>query len=68
MEDESLFKRALASVGGKRISGILLCIIVISGFTILPLSADILIPMDNTQTNHLKAYGIAFAGLKEHLV
>ncbi len=24
--------------------------------------------MDNTQTNHLKAYGIAFAGLKEHLV
>ncbi len=68
MEDESLFKRALASVGGKRISGILLCIIVISGFTIIPLSADILIPMDNTQTNHLKAYGIAFAGLKEHLV
>jgi len=68
MEDESLFKRALASVGGKRKSGILLCIIVISGFTILPLSADILIPMDNTQTNHLKAYGIAFAGLKEHLV
>jgi hypothetical protein len=41
---------------------------VFSSFTIIPLSADILIPMDNTQTNHLKAYGIAFAGLKEHLV
>jgi len=63
-----LFRKALVCVGGKRISVILLCLIVFSSFTIIPLSADILIPMDNTQTNHLKAYGIAFAGLKEHLV
>ena len=63
-----MFRKALVCVGGKRISVILLCLIVFSSFTIIPLSADILIPMDNTQTNHLKAYGIAFAGLKEHLV
>jgi len=63
-----LFRKALVCAGGKRISVILLCLIVFSSFTIIPLSADILIPMDNTQTNHLKAYGIAFAGLKEHLV
>lgn len=35
---------------------------------ILPINAELLIPMDNTQSNHLKAYGIAFAGLKEQLV
>lgn len=35
---------------------------------IMHLSADILIPMDRSQTNHLKAYGIAFAGLQEQLV
>ncbi len=29
-------------------------------------SADILIPMDNTQTDHLKAYGVAFKALKNH--
>ena len=63
-----MFRKALVCAGGKRISVILLCLIVFSSFTIIPLSADILIPMDNTQTNHLKAYGIAFAGLKEHLV
>ena len=63
-----MFRKALVCVGGKRISVILLCLIVFSSFTIIPLSADILIPMDNTQTNYLKAYGIAFAGLKEHLV
>jgi hypothetical protein len=32
------------------------------------LQAEILIPMDNTQTNHLKAYGVAFEGLKQQLV
>lgn len=32
------------------------------------LGAEILIPMDRTQTNHLKAYGIAFAGLKDGYV
>ncbi|MDO9576576.1 MAG: asparagine synthetase B [Candidatus Cloacimonadales bacterium] len=30
-------------------------------------SAEILIPMDLTQTNHLKAYGVAFAALKQEL-
>ncbi len=32
------------------------------------LSAEILIPMDEVQTDHLKAYGVAFEGLKEGLV
>ncbi len=31
------------------------------------LSAEILIPMDNTQTDHLKAYGIAFFSLAQNL-
>ncbi|MDP8269278.1 MAG: asparagine synthetase B [Candidatus Tenebribacter davisii] len=31
----------------------------------LSASADILIPMDMTQSNHLKAYGIAFQALKD---
>ncbi|MDD4676495.1 MAG: asparagine synthetase B [Candidatus Cloacimonetes bacterium] len=43
-------------------------LIIIGSCSFVPLFADILIPMDNTQTNHLKAYGIAFAGLKESLV
>ncbi len=30
--------------------------------------AEILIPMDDVQTDHLKAYGVAFEGLKEGLV
>lgn len=34
----------------------------------LPLAAELLIPMDLTQTNHLKAYGVAFAALKEQHV
>jgi hypothetical protein len=33
----------------------------------LSLSADILIPMDMTQTNHLKAYGIAFYALQNQI-
>ena len=32
------------------------------------LQAEILIPMDLTQSNHLKAYGIAFEALKEQYV
>lgn len=32
------------------------------------LGAEILIPMDISQTNHLKAYGVAFEALKEHHV
>lgn len=32
------------------------------------LSAEILIPMDRTQTDHLKAYGVAFSALKEEMV
>lgn len=32
------------------------------------LGAEILVPMDLTQTNHLKAYGIAFEGLKQQYV
>ncbi|MCK4653798.1 MAG: asparagine synthetase B [Candidatus Cloacimonetes bacterium] len=41
---------------------ILLFLITISAF------AEILIPMDLTQINHLKAYGIAFVGLKKQIV
>ena len=32
------------------------------------LNAELLIPMDATQSNHLKAYGVAFAALKEQAV
>lgn len=32
------------------------------------LGAEILIPMDRSQSNHLKAYGVAFYGLKEQQV
>ncbi len=35
---------------------------------ICALSGEILVPMDLTQTNHLKAYGIAFEGLKQQYV
>lgn len=34
----------------------------------LSLSAEILIPMDSSQSNHLKAYGVAFNALKEQHV
>lgn len=34
-------------------------------FTVQALSAELLIPMDMTQTNHLKAYGIAFKSVKD---
>ena len=36
--------------------------------SLVRLSADILIPMDATQTNHLKAYGIAFQALERQIV
>ncbi len=32
------------------------------------LGAEILVPMDQTQSNHLKAYGVAFEALKEQYV
>ena len=43
-------------------------ILILAAFSFSILSAEILIPMDKTQTDHLKAYGIAFAGLKEEMV
>ena len=42
-------------------------ILLISLCLISFLSAEILIPMDLMQTDHLKAYGIAFSALKEEL-
>ncbi len=48
----------------KRIVSIMAVLII--GVTAL--SAEILIPMDITQTNHLKAYGIAFQALKDQYV
>jgi len=42
----------------------LLLLIVICGL----LQAEILIPMDHTQSDHLKAYGVAFEALKEQYV
>ena len=47
----------------KRILQIVLLMIVCSS-----LSAELLIPMDLSQTNHLKAYGVAFAALKQQHV
>lgn len=43
---------------------IIIMIILIS----ITLQAEILIPMDISQANHLKAYGVAFEGLKQKLV
>lgn len=43
-------------------------LLIVGSMAVVPLNAELLIPMDNTQSNHLKAYGIAFAGLKEQLV
>jgi hypothetical protein len=46
----------------------LLCVIVLTCFTsamALAKAGKILIPMNSTQTNHLKAYGVAFAELQE---
>ncbi|MDD4034635.1 MAG: asparagine synthetase B, partial [Candidatus Cloacimonetes bacterium] len=34
----------------------------------LGLKAEMLIPMDRSQTNHLKAYGVAFSALQDQLV
>ncbi len=44
-----------------------LVIFIIISLVFLSLSAEILIPMDNTQSNHLKAYGIAFQALVDQL-
>ncbi|HOQ78242.1 MAG TPA: asparagine synthetase B [Candidatus Cloacimonas sp.] len=63
-----MFRKVFACVAVRGISFILPILIIIGSCSFVPLFADILIPMDNTQTNHLKAYGIAFAGLKESLV
>jgi len=65
---KSLFRKVFACVAVRGFSFILPILIIIGSCSFVPLFADILIPMDNTQTNHLKAYGIAFAGLKESLV
>ena len=43
----------------------LLIILILS--LIFSASAEILIPMDLTQTNHLKAYGIAFSALQDEM-
>lgn len=49
-------------------------ILLVCAFLLLPafigsgLCAELLIPMDRSQTNHLKAYGVAFSALQEQLV
>lgn len=43
-------------------------LLLLMGLFALSLSAEILIPMDRTQTDHLKAYGVAFSALKEKMV
>jgi hypothetical protein len=42
---------------------IILSLLLVAAFA-LPATADILVPMDGTQANHLKAYGLAFKVLK----
>lgn len=48
--------------------------LLVCAFLLLPaiigsaLYAELLIPMDRSQTNHLKAYGVAFSALQEQLV
>ena len=56
----SLHRKALAGADRRRILGLLACAGV---FALSPgrvWSADVLIVMDDTQTDHLKAYGIAY--------
>jgi len=43
-------------------------LLLLMGLFALSLSAEILIPMDRTQTDHLKAYGVAFSALKDKMV
>lgn len=43
------------------ISGLILCLLITSAVQ----AAMVLIPMDGTQTDHLKAYGVVFACLKD---
>ncbi|MDD3051722.1 MAG: asparagine synthetase B, partial [Candidatus Cloacimonetes bacterium] len=50
-----------------KIKAILLCIVFLVIFISAELSAEILIPMDRAQTNHLKAYGVTFQALKLQL-
>lgn len=50
----------------QRIKAIILLLLM--GLFALSLSAEILIPMDRTQTDHLKAYGVAFSALKDKMV
>ncbi len=45
-----------------------LCVLLLIITIATVLNAEILIPMDEVQTDHLKAYGVAFEGLKEGLV
>ncbi|MDY0299689.1 MAG: asparagine synthetase B [Candidatus Cloacimonadaceae bacterium] len=42
-------------------------LLLMSLLIISSVSAELLIPMDRTQTNHLKAYGVAFDALKEQI-
>lgn len=44
-----------------------LYIVVLLALLAAPLLGEILIPMDVTQTNHLKAYGVAFAALQRDI-
>lgn len=43
-------------------------LLLLMGLAGAQLNGEILIPMDITQTNHLKAYGIAFYGLQEQMI
>lgn len=44
---------------------LLIAAVILFGFGATPLFAKILIPMDLDQTNHLKAYGVAYWSLKQ---
>jgi len=65
-----LFYKAHAGAGewGMHIRVIVLVVLLWGVLCGSSLRAEILIPMDATQSNHLKAYGVAFEGLKEKLV
>ena len=44
-----------------------ICFFIISFFNFKCLSSYILIPMDDSQTNHLKSYGIAYLSLQKEV-
>ncbi len=49
----------------KTVLSVLLCAIVLVGISLAPGAQSLLVPMDSSQKNHLKAYGLTYWALQE---